>query len=259
MGTAYLYGNGGSGGGSGGFGLQIVEGLVRPKNPTQGMIWAKTEHKVAYYDLSATRPENPADGTLWVNISDSGKTKIVSPVSKEWITVYPLYAEQYVGGTWADIDIASYQDGEWVDWWNGKLYENGNEYEEYTGGWETFQHHSQTYNTAGCSKDGGKLTLRLTGTKCAVAYGTVEPIDVTDYTSIEFTADEIYTECAFAISTMRSTSSATSRIAQIVPTSAGVHFLDISGLSGKYYVWFGDYTSSGAGYGAVVSKIRFVR
>lgn len=116
MGTAYLYGNGGSGGGSGGFGLQIVEGLVRPKNPTQGMVWAKTEHKVSYYDLSATKPENPVEGTLWVNIGDSSSNKIVSPVSKELITVYPLYAEQYVGGEWMSIEVMGYQDGEWVEW-----------------------------------------------------------------------------------------------------------------------------------------------
>lgn len=112
MGTAFLYGNGGSGG----FGLQIVEGLVRPKNPTQGMVWAKTEHKVTYYDLSATKPENPVEGTLWVTIGDSGKRKIVSPVSKEWVIVYPLSAEQYVNDTWERIATYSYQDGEWVDW-----------------------------------------------------------------------------------------------------------------------------------------------
>lgn len=83
--------------GSGGFGLTIVDGLDRPTNPTQGMIWAKTEHNVTYYDLSAAKPENPVEGTLWLNIGDSGQRKIVSTVNKELITVYPLSAKQSVG------------------------------------------------------------------------------------------------------------------------------------------------------------------
>lgn len=187
MGTAYLYGNGGSGGGSGGFGLHIVEGLVRPKNPTQGMIWAKTEHKVTYYDLSATKPENPVEGTLWVRIGDSSSNKIVSPVSKEWITVYPLSAEQYISGEWELIETMCYQDTEWVAWWDGTLFYNGDEYETYTGGWID----ASTSASPTFKKENGKIYLYSNTTSGAAFAITKLPIDLTKFSMLTVTVDSM--------------------------------------------------------------------
>lgn len=187
MGTAYLYGNGGSGGGSGGFGLQIVEGLVRPKNPTQGMIWAKTEHKVTYYDLSATKPKNPADGTLWLNIDDSGTRKIVSPISKEWITVYPLSAEQYINGEWMSIETCSYQDGEWVEWIT-YLYKEGDECTDITGGWQPRAWAIPNYTGKGptVTKNADSVTLKLSGTPLSGVYEVKNDIDLTNNKTLYF-------------------------------------------------------------------------
>lgn len=175
-----------TGGGSGAFGLQIVEGLVRPKNPTQGMIWAKTEHKVTYYDLSATKPENPIEGTLWLDIGDSGHRKIVSPISKEWITVYPLSAELYISGAWVSINAVSYQDGEWVEWFPaGALYWEGNELESITGGWVAEGKKYQSSSSTPAKKPelvfyDDYMYMSQTGVGAGIVY-PVAKIDLTGY------------------------------------------------------------------------------
>lgn len=96
------------------YGLQIVGGTTRPKNPTQCMVWANTPNEITSVYLAGEKPKSPVAGGLWVKIGDSGSKKIGSPVSKEWITVYPLSAEQYISGEWVSIEVMSYQDGEWV-------------------------------------------------------------------------------------------------------------------------------------------------
>ena len=122
--------------GSGNFGLQIVGGTTRPKNPTHGMVWANTPNEITDIYLSAEKPTNPVAGALWVRISNFGGKKIVSPVSKESITVYPLSAEQYINAAWVEIEVMSYQDVKWVAWIpEGALYYRGDEMTAKTGGW----------------------------------------------------------------------------------------------------------------------------
>jgi hypothetical protein len=133
MGNAYLYGNGGSSGGS--LGFEIVGGTIRPARPSHNMVWVNTNVDITSYVFSATAPENPVEGMLWVTIADSSNTKSVFTVGKEWVTVYTVSTKQYIGGAWIDKFAHSYQNGEWVDWWLGELYEAGNECAGITGGW----------------------------------------------------------------------------------------------------------------------------
>ena len=207
--------------------------------------------------FDANQPEDLQEGEVWFF---TGTTKNVdfNALRKNGIQIYPISAKQHISGALMDCNAKIYQNSLWTEWWNGELYYNGCEYENLTGGWSTFNHHSYTFDDSKCTKSDGKLTLKLTGSKSSVAFGTEKAVDLTDYTSIEFTVEEIYSECAFAVSENRNTSAATNTKAKIVPNAPGVHSLDISKISGGHYVWFGDY-STGAVFGAVVSKIRLVK
>lgn len=137
MGTAYLYGNGGSGGGGGGMELTIIVDTVRPAKATHNAIWVESNVDATSYALTTVDPENPEDGALCISIGESGAVKMASPVGENWITVYPLSAKQFINGDWVSKVAKSYQNGEWVDWWNGELYKDGDAYTDYTGGWTT--------------------------------------------------------------------------------------------------------------------------
>lgn len=175
MGIAFLHGNGGgSSGGGSGAGLIIVGGTTRPAKPTQNMIWVNTDVEITSYVLSATEPENPVEGMVWITIGNSGGVKIVSPVSDEWITVYPLSAKQYVGGAWVDVEAKSYQGGEWVDWIM-ILFDNG----------AVVPWTIRSENTGTCTID-TKITIDALSSRVAVVYPT-DKIDVTNFKKLKAT------------------------------------------------------------------------
>lgn len=132
MGVAFLYGNGGSGGAS--LNYKIVGGTSAPSNPKENTIWVNTSTAITSHVFSATQPTGSA-GMVWIQTGvESGVA--FNALKKNGIQVYPLFAKQYVSGAWVAKTAKSYQGGKWVTWWNGQLYDNGNQYTEVTGGWE---------------------------------------------------------------------------------------------------------------------------
>jgi hypothetical protein len=251
--TVPLYG---FGGGGESLNFKVVGDTTEPTNPNENTIWVNTDKKIASWIFSATQPKTATEGMVWIFTSTFSAAEF-NALKKNGIQVYPISAKQYVGGAWVDKTAKSYQNGEWTDM-HMFLYKNGNEYKELTGGWSVFQYGPHESDTSECSNDGGKLTLQLIGTRSSIAYGTEEPIDLTAYTAIEFTVDELNIQMGFGVSTMRNTTTYDNPSVQIVRTEPGVYLLPVNNLKGSYYVWFGNYTNGGTNYGAVVSKIRLV-
>ena len=133
MGKAFLYGSGGGGGG--GLNFEIVGGTSQPSG-RENTIWVNTDVKIPAYAFSTTEPGNHVPGMVWITIAAESPAGFNALKKGNTIMVYPIAAKQYVGGEWADVTAKSYQNGAWVDWWNGELYEPGNTYEMYTGGWQ---------------------------------------------------------------------------------------------------------------------------
>ena len=101
MGSVALEGFGGGGGAA--IGLKVVGGLTRPANPSEGIVWAKTDVDPIGYHLSATAPENPTAGMLWIKISDSSSIKVGTSLGKDYITIMLNSVSQYVGGAWKSV------------------------------------------------------------------------------------------------------------------------------------------------------------
>lgn len=259
MGIAFLHGNGGSGGGgAGGSELTIVGGTTRPAKPTQNMIWIDTDVEITAYTLSATAPEEPDDGVVWITISTDGPIKIASPVGDDWITVYPISAQQRINGEWIAKDTKNYQDGVWVEWLpEGALCWYGNECEHLTGGWGTAAWkvvsdatvNTQTFQI---TKGTGYLLFEKTGDYGAVMH-TKNLIDLTNVKAIHFKGEMSPAArdywVAFHVWTKIGGTSAwsdASKAAVKTVTSTGRQdfVLDVSALTGSYYLGFGIYSSS---------------
>lgn len=83
-------------------------------------------------------PDGPSgiprsDGDVWIQYSVSGDT--FNALKNNSMMIATIKAWQYVDGAWAEVEAVSCQNGEWVYWWNGEIYEQGNLYEDITGGW----------------------------------------------------------------------------------------------------------------------------
>lgn len=121
MGECFISRRGGAGGG--GAGLNVVTGLTEPSSAKENTIWVKSNAAGKKYVFSETEPENPPEGLIWFRVSSMGI-----------ITRTDVYAD----GTWAAADAYMYLAGNWVQIaaaWNGELFDNGNQYEDVTGGW----------------------------------------------------------------------------------------------------------------------------
>lgn len=116
MGTAFLYGNGGSGGIA--LNFSIVGGTAQPANPKENTIWVNTDTQITSWVFSATEPENPADGMVLICTGTSSVVKF-NALKKNGIMILPLSAKQYVSGAWVDKTAMIYQGGAWkdfIDW-----------------------------------------------------------------------------------------------------------------------------------------------
>lgn len=112
--------------------FEIIGGTVEPFDTIENTIWVNTDTEITGYQFSATEPKEAFDGKVWIYIGSSSHASfdIVDNVS-----IYPIYAKQYISGKWVDKAAKIYQGNGWVDWWNGYLYELGNEWTDITGGW----------------------------------------------------------------------------------------------------------------------------
>lgn len=110
-------------GGGGGVGLNVVTGLSAPVNPKENTVWVASDKAGKKYVFSETEPESPSEGLIWFLASAAGAiTKANVYTDGAWVTTN---AYMYLGGSWVQIASA----------WNGTLFENGNQYEDVTGGW----------------------------------------------------------------------------------------------------------------------------
>lgn len=104
--------------------FSVVGGLTQPASPKENMIWVKANVKKApKYVFAVAAPDSPSEGLIWFLVSSSGAI---------------TQASAYTDGAWVTTDAYMYLAGNWVQItaaWNGELFDNGNQYEDVTGGW----------------------------------------------------------------------------------------------------------------------------
>lgn len=153
--------------------FEVVGGTSQPSNPKENTIWVNTNTAITDWVFSATQP-TAATGRVWIPIGTESVVEF-NALKKNSVMVYPLSAKQCVGGAWVDKTAKSYQNGEWVDWWNGELFDNGNQWERITGGWTSdgyaYTDRSRTRetpvigDTIRCATVSGSSTYSICGTK----------------------------------------------------------------------------------------------
>lgn len=227
---------------------------AQPKENTIGVI---TNVPITGYKFSATEPEDMIEGEVWI------KTGVDSDVAfdiVEGIKTYPLFVKQYVSDIWVEKTAKTYQGGEWVDWWNGELFDNGKQYETVTGGWtpDGYTFCESKYTLVG-PKIFDTIDLTITGALKASISGTANKINLSEYNQIAMTVDKAYS----AHMEVRESKTGVGKngVTQKYWMAAGENQLDISSLSGEYYVVIFSYATEGVSgtNETTFSKIRLVK
>lgn len=175
-------------------------------------------------------------GDVWIQYSVSGNT--FNALKNNTMMIATIKAWQYVYGAWTEVEAVSYQNGEWVDWWNGELFDNGNQYEAVTGGWVR---NTNLKLYGGSNTDtatvGDVLSVRSkSGT--AAMLTTKNAIDVTDFNYVLIDVKSFTTNAYVAIHSFESGNLEDSG-AQGWSSKTGEYTINISGLSGKHYISVG--------------------
>lgn len=217
------------GGGSGGLNFEVVGGATQPTNPKENTIWVNTDTDITSWAFSADEPESPVDGMVWIatGVTSNAAFDVVKNTS---ISIYPLFAKQYIAGVWTDVTAKVYQSGVWVDL-TIFLYNKGNLFEPLTGGWEMVKNATYGYGSVKFQEE----SIKLTGGNGCPSMFTIKKIDLSDANTLWVNVTEFY-----GFGRMYATSTFTSKnsgnAAQVDIWEKGVHQLDVSGLDGSYYV-----------------------
>ena len=135
-------------------------------------------------------------------------------------------------------------------YWDGTLYDAGNEYESITGGW----------SVAGtASKEAAYLDVYVAPRGYNGAAYTNNAIDLTDWSTLSFTIQGVNNFISLGV-----TKNAPDPNGAMPDFAVEVHGdeadsfdIDISNLTGLYYIWCGQYTTTSTEkYGADVTKVK---
>lgn len=231
--------------------FRVVGGTAQPTDPRENDIWVNTDTRITEWIFSATKTENPTEGMVWFATGVTSGAAF-NAVRKNGIVLYPVEAQQYVGGAWMKVTAQSYQNGAWRDWWAGELYTPGNEFEEVTGGWTALAlKQTSTGNASEPTITRGEDGLVMTNSNTNYSGGivhTARKIEISGRSRLVFTGVSNVPQKDRAALTVWSdigslqTDNVIASVA--LPTSEGTAALDISALNGSYYVGFALYRSS---------------
>lgn len=232
--------------GSGGVSLnfKVVGSLTQPSAPAENTIWVSTDAKITSYIFSGTEPAEPSEGMVWIATGKSGSTKI-NALKKNAILLYPLYAKQYVSGQWVSKDVQMHQNGQWSALFSGLIYESGTFYTEHT--------NYSLPDTAVVEEGTSAIVLSTVAKKTSEVYKVFGPIPLDDINTLAMTSaftDSISgshrcvlyvaqsSNVGYAGAALIETSDVTTKW-----TTETTITLDVSGLSGEYYVYAGTNTA----------------
>lgn len=225
-------------GGGGGTGLNFkVVGNPQPSNPIENTIWIDTDTPITSYIFSAVQPTGE-EGMVWISTGTSS-TLAFNALKKNGITVYPLGAKQYVSGAWVDKTAKSYKNGEWVEWIpEGMLYYRGNECDPVTGGWSAFVGFDDRYTLGSYTEGSDRITLKLNGDLKCVSAAPANKIDLSKASTLIVNVKRAPSEAEHGlyVTPVRTVSACDRAVAKLEELKTGKNVLDVSSLSGQYYI-----------------------
>lgn len=116
--------------------IAVSSELLLPATAKENTIAVITDTAITSYVFSADTP-TPEEGMIWFTTETSSVVSF-DAIKKNVLRVYPTNCQQYTSGGWVKKAAKTWQNGAWVEWWDGYYYKEGNEEVIVTGGWNTY-------------------------------------------------------------------------------------------------------------------------
>lgn len=182
------WGTGNLGGGSGGLNFKVVsyatEEELLADAPAENTIGVVTTTPITARVFSATEPQSLIEGAVWFLVGTNSPAAFNAlKAKKDAVMVYPMSAKQSVSGVLVDVVAKSYIGENWVDWWNGELYEYGDELVAVTGGWVEY---SGNKKVPVITRGANSLKFETVSSGYNVSIQTRNLIDMTEYSALNY-------------------------------------------------------------------------
>ena len=246
-------------GGGVGMNFRIVGGTVQPNSAKGNDIWVNTD-KVESYVFSAIEPESPVAGMVWFEVGFDSSVAF-NALKKNAVYVYPVSCNQYVDEEWVSVEAHIFQNGEWVQFSDIVtelvLYNAGDQCADITGGWET-------HGSASSILKEDHIYLMIGSGWIGRQAWTANPVDMSNYTTLNINVTEWSKLCYLGINDTKpkavdwESDNFTNKddCEELVEIRAdGVVSMDISAVSGNFYVWLCKPGQNAALAGCKVTRV----
>lgn len=257
MGEAFISRRGGGSGG--GLNFKVICN-PQPSTAKENTIWVDTD-KINNYYFSATQPDNMVEYDVWFYIGTSS-TVAFNALKKNGIEIYPISAKQKLDGVLVDKTVKSYKSGEWVEWvtW---IYNKGDQCTDVTGGWSVVSEDNSYWTNGVVEYNDNHIRLYNSTSKRISMTATNDKIDLSKVNEVCINVESLtgsnQAELGLIASTERKSDASfdisfATAVTSVIAPYTGTLILDVSALSGEYYIALNSYTHSGASE-AIISEV----
>lgn len=258
MGKGYKHG--GSGGAALNFNIKTYpsETELKADKTKENTIGVITTTTMTSWVFSAKELTEPEVGMLWLSLGNSSPVEF-NALKNNTLHVYPISAKQYEGGKWVDKVAYSYQNGAWVEWVT-YLYNKGNLCEELTGGWSLQKNGSASNASAPTItyNDDSVTITHSSSDDVSRNWITNNTIDLTKaktvIVNVTGLSGSVYSDIRIRA---KSDGIVSDKHAVLKTTTVGKNEVDVSALSGEYYIAVYSYSGSGSSGYVTISEVYF--
>lgn len=240
-----------AGGGSGGVWMATVYGGTDP--PPQARprdIFIRTTVPLGRGEITPNVLSKPSwggeEGTWYVGFSQGGRTVALNKRLTQLICGGLTTARQRINGDWRPMDAYYLEDNNtwtqfsWV--YNGELFDNGNQYTDYTGGW-TGMVRNPNISTNVADPANPNLYSDANAVVGGTAwFRTVNKVNMTNYRTLKWTGwgfgENSGGRYGAHCSIHDNPSTDNGVIADAMFQNNGTYSMDISGITGSHYITF---------------------
>lgn len=232
-----------------------------PSNPVENTIAVITETPITGWSFAVTEPATPYTGMVWLRTSTNLATSF-NALRKNELFVYMDYVKQYIGGTWVSKDAQLFKNGAWHGLFSGVLYDSGDEYTNYTGGWEyetlVYMSYGGAYGKGTVQKNADSIYLyTYDSTQASVV--TQNKIDISKYSTLNLDYSGFYDEATgwkhFALLSGIGKFEEVAVASTKISAANGQVAIDVSNITGNYYVGVVINTGDGTTTKLTINKI----
>lgn len=207
--------------------------------PEENAIAIVSTAQISGWRFSAETPAEETNGLVWIKTGNTSPY-VFNALKEETLELCPLLVRQYRAKKWKYVPAFAGKNGEWTFWWSGQLFCNGNQVQRITGGWEAIADAGDSGMNAVAPSleiyDGEYMIVKMEGNNQRGYVGAVNMVDLTKFQQAQVTTSLFSINSSKCQITFEIVDETGTTVRSVAISSKGTFTMDISDLTGAYYI-----------------------